>query len=305
MQTTLDEYQAFIAVVDAGSITGAAGRLGLTVSGISRSLARLEEKLGTTLLRRTTRRLELSEEGRLFLERARAIVAAVDAAEEQMAIRREQPAGRLRVDAATPFMLHVVVPRIGGFLARCPRIELELDSNEGIVDLIEHRTDVAIRIGPLRDSTLHARPLGSPRRQLVASPAYLQARGKPRRPADLAGHALIGFNRPDTLNEWPLRTGDGGLLHVAPTVASSSGETQRQLALAGQGIACLSDFMTAADIAAGALVPLLVRDTVPVPQPINAVYYRNTALAARIACFLDYLGECLTAAPAAPAAPDR
>lgn len=293
MQTTLDEYQAFIAVVDAGSITGAANQLGLTVSAISRSLARLEEKLGTTLLRRTTRRLLLTDEGRVLLDRARGIVDAVDAAEQQMAISREQPTGRLRVDAATPFMLHVVVPRIGGFLARYPRIELELDSNEGIVDLIEHRTDVAIRIGPLRDSTLHARPLGSSRRQLVASPAYLQARGKPRKPADLAGHVLIGFNRPDTLNEWPLHTQDGSLLHIAPTVASSSGETQRQLALAGQGIACLSDFMTAADIAAGTLVPVLPRDTVPVPQPLNAVYYRNTALAVRITCFLDYLSECL------------
>jgi DNA-binding transcriptional LysR family regulator len=158
MKTTLDELQAFAAVVDGGSITAAAERLGQTVSGISRSLGRLEQKLATTLLRRTTRRLELTEEGEVFLARARQILAAVDEAEEQMAARREQPAGRLRVDAATPFMLHVIAPLVDSYRAAHPQVTLELHSNEGITDLIEHRTDVAFRIGTLRDSTLHARP---------------------------------------------------------------------------------------------------------------------------------------------------
>ena len=131
MKTTLDELQAFAAVVDGGSITAAAERLGQTVSGISRSLGRLEQKLATTLLRRTTRRLELTEEGGVFLARARQILAAVDDAEEQMAARREQPAGRLRVDAATPFMLHVIVPLVDSYRAAHPQVTLELHSNEG------------------------------------------------------------------------------------------------------------------------------------------------------------------------------
>src|SRR5690606_11615168 len=130
MKTTLDELQAFVAVVDTGTITAASESLGLTVSATSRTLARLEGKLQTSLLRRTTRRLELTEEGAVFLQHARAILASVDTVEEQMAARRMHPAGRLRVDAATPFMLHVLVPLLEGFRARYPDVELELNSNE-------------------------------------------------------------------------------------------------------------------------------------------------------------------------------
>ena len=298
MKTTLDELQAFIAVIDTGSITAAAEALGQTVSGVSRALGRLEEKLGTTLLHRTTRRLQLTEEGNAFLQHARAIIASVEEAEENMAARRQRPAGRLRVDAATPFMLHVIVPRVAGYRALHPEVELQLHSNEGIIDLIERRTDVAIRIGTLRDSTLHARPLGSSRVRILASPDYLARRGTPRNvEALLEGHSLLGFTQPESLNEWPLRRRDGSSVHIVPEVATSSGETLRQLALAGVGIVCLSDFLTVQDRAAGQLVPLLARETLDVRQPINAVYYRNTALSARIASFLDYLGESLGPKP--------
>ncbi|KDC86703.1 LysR family transcriptional regulator [Bordetella bronchiseptica] len=297
MKTTLDELQAFVAVVDTGSITAAAEQLGLTVSAASRTLGRLEEKLQTTLVRRTTRRLELTEEGAAFLQHARAILASVDEAEEQMAARRMRPAGRLRVDAATPFMLHVLVPLIAGFHARYPEVELELNSNEGIVDLIEKRTDVAFRIGVLKDSTLHARAVGTSRLRVLASPAYLERRGAPTRTAQLAQHALLGFTQPETLNDWPLRDADGTVLRIRPTIASSSGETLRHMALAGLGIVCLSDFMTDEDRRAGALVQLFARQTLDVRQPVNAVYYRNTALAARITCFVDHVIETLGARP--------
>ncbi|CAE38268.1 probable LysR-family transcriptional regulator [Bordetella parapertussis] len=297
MKTTLDELQAFVAVVDTGSITAAAEQLGLTVSAASRTLGRLEEKLQTTLVRRTTRRLELTEEGAAFLQHARAILASVDEAEEQMAARRMRPAGRLRVDAATPFMLHVLVPLIAGFHARYPEVELELNSNEGIVDLIEKRTDVAFRIGVLKDSTLHARAVGTSRLRVLASPAYLERRGAPTRTAQLAQHALLGFTQPETLNDWPLRDADGTVLRIRPTIASSSGETLRHMALAGLGIVCLSDFMTGEDRRAGALVQLFARQTLDVRQPVNAVYYRNTALAARITCFVDHVIETLGARP--------
>ncbi|MDQ6214712.1 LysR family transcriptional regulator [Achromobacter insolitus] len=297
MKTTLDELQAFVAVVDTGSITAASELLGLTISATSRTLGRLEEKLQTTLLRRTTRRLELTEEGATFLQSARAIIASVDEAEEQMAARRMRPAGRLRVDAATPFMLHVLVPLIAGFRERYPEVELELNSNEGIIDLIEKRTDVAFRIGVLKDSTLHARPVGSSQVRVLASPAYLKRRGTPIDTEQLAKHALLGFTQPETLNDWPLRDATGNILRIQPTIASSSGETLRHMALAGLGIVCLSDFMTREDRKGGKLVQLFTTQTLDVRQSINAVYYRNTALAARITCFVDYVIETLGGRP--------
>lgn len=297
MKTTLDELQALVAIVDTGSITAAAERLGLTVSATSRTLGRLEEKLQTALLRRTTRRLELTEEGASFLQHARAILDSVDEAEEHMAMRRLRPAGRLRVDAATPFMLHVLVPLLDGFRARYPEVELELNSNEGIIDLIERHTDVAFRIGPLKDSTLHARPVGSSRVRVLASPAYLKRHGTPTRPAQLAQHALLGFTQPETLNHWPLHDADGDVLRIQPTIAASSGETLRHMALAGLGLVCLSDFMTREDRRSGKLVQLFPRQTLDVRQSINAVYYRNTTLAARITCFVDYVAETLGKRP--------
>lgn len=289
MKITLDEMQGFIAVVDTGSITAAAAQLGQTVSGVSRALGRLERKLRTTLLQRTTRRLELTEEGRAFLLHARAILVAVDEAEEQMAARQALPAGRLRVDAATPFMLHVITPLVSSFRAHYPQVALELTSNEGITDLIEKRTDVAFRIGVLKDSTLHARPIGSSRIRVLASPDYLQRHGTPSSVAQLSQHVLLGFTQPESLNEWPLRDSNQNPVHIQPAITSSSGETLRHLALSGAGIVCLSDFMTQQDRQAGRLVQLFTRQTLDVRQSINAVYYRNTTLSSRITCFVDHV----------------
>lgn len=285
--------QAFIAVVDTGSITAASGQLGQTISAVSRTLRRLEEKLETTLLRRTTRRLELTEEGKTFLELARQIVVSVEETEELMSMRRNQPAGRLRVDAASSFMLHVIVPLVAGYRERYPQVELELNNNEGIIDLLERRTDVAIRIGALRDSTLHATPVGSSRIRVLASPAYLEAYGIPESVADLARHVLLGFNQPESLNDWPLLDDNGQILHVQPAVYAASGETLRHLALNGVGIVCLSDFMTRQDIWAGRLVQLFQDQTLEVRQSINAVFYRNMGLSSRIRSFIDYVVECL------------
>ncbi|MEB2325248.1 MAG: LysR family transcriptional regulator [Pseudomonas sp.] len=295
MKTNLDEMLAFVSVVDSGSISAAAEQLGQTASGVSRALSRLEDKLAVTLLRRTTRRLELTEEGAAFLAQARRILASVEEAEEQMALRRQAPAGRLRVNTASPFMLHVIVPLIGDFRARYPLIELELYSDDRIVDLLERRIDLAIRIGPLPDSSLHARPLCHTLRRVLASPGYLARHGTPQRVDDLADHRLIGFTEPDRLNDWPLRHALGESWRIAPALRASSGDTVRELALAGEGLACLSDFMTDRDRQRGALVEVLAAQRVDVRQPINAVYYRNSALASRIACFLDYLSEHLGA----------
>jgi len=289
MKTTLEELLAFRTVVDTGSVTAAAEQLGQTVSGVSRALRRLEEKLETTLLSRTTRRIALTDEGSAFLARAREILAAVDEAEEQIALRRQQPAGRLRVNAAMPFMLHVIAPLVPDFRAQFPQIDLELNTNDLIIDLLEEDTDVAIRIGTLRDSTLRARLLGARRLRVLASPGYLKAHGRPRSVSDLHKHALLGFVQPESLNHWPLRGPHGDRLHIEPTLKASSGETLRQLALQGTGIVCLADFMTVEDRRTGDLVQVLPDATIEVQQPIHAVYYRNTQLASRIACFLDYL----------------
>lgn len=289
MKTTLDELLTFTTVVDAGSLTATADRLGQTASGISRTLRRLEDKLGTTLLRRTTRRLELTDEGALFLAYARQVLDAVEAAEDQIAARRQRPAGKLRVNAASPFMLHVLVPRLADFRAQYPQIELELNTSDDLIDLIEQRTDLAIRIGSLRDSSLHARRLGSYALRVLASPAYLKAHGKPRTIDELRTHSLIGFTQPDSLNRWPLRHAEEAHYEITPSLRASSGETIRQLALAGHGIVCLADFMTETDRQRGDLVQVLARHTVDVQQPVHAVYYRNTELAARIRVFLEYL----------------
>src|SRR6266702_3349679 len=292
MKTSTDELLVFVTVIDSGSITAAAEKLQQTVSGVSRALTRLEKKLDTALVRRTTRRLQLTEEGEAFLQRARAILDAMEEAEDSVTRGRERPSGRLRVDAASPFMLHCVAPHMKAFSALYPEIRLELTSNERIVDLLEQKVDVAIRIGALQDSTLHARALGSSKLRVVASPAYLAEYGEPRSVEALRSHRLIGFTAPEHLNRWPLREGGKGSaesLKIEPSITASSGETLRQLALSGWGIACLADFMTAADIREERLVPILGNVLVDERQPVSAVYYQSASLAGRVQCFLDFM----------------
>jgi DNA-binding transcriptional LysR family regulator len=288
-----DDLRIFVAVIDSGTLSAASVHLGQTTSGVSRALSRLEEKLSTTLLTRTTRRMELTEEGQLFLDRARAILGAMEEAEESIRMRRQKPAGRLCVDAASPFMLHCVVPHVAEFRAMYPDIRLELTSNDRIADLIEHRTDIAIRIGALTDSTLHARALSSSPLHVLASPDYLARHGAPATPEELDGHGLLGFAQYELGNVWPLRHAAGNSMQITPALAASSGETLRQLAIAGQGIVCLSDFMTRDDISAGRLVKVLENFSTGYRQQIHAVYYRNTQLSQRISCFLEFLQQKL------------
>lgn len=293
MKVTLEELQAFVVVIDSGSITAAADQLGQTASGISRALRRLESKLDTTLLHRTTRRLSLSQEGALFLNHAREVVASVEQAEELMALQREQPCGKLRINAAAPFMQHVIVPLVPEFRRRYPHILLELHTDDLYIDLLEQHTDIAIRIGSLRDSSIHARPLGTTRIRILASPDYLQRHGVPRNVEDLDSHTLLGFTHVESLNVWPIRGADGELYNIKPALVASSGETLRQLALQGEGIVRLSDFMTQGDQKSGRLLQVLRDETIVTGMPVNAVYYRSTKLTARISCFLDFLSESM------------
>jgi DNA-binding transcriptional LysR family regulator len=289
MKTTLDELLVFVMIADGGSFTAASERLRQAPSAISRTLRKLEEKLVTTLVRRTTRRIELTEEGALFLEYARMIIDSVDAAEELITMHRQTPVGTLRVNAAAPFMQRIIVPMIDGFQAVYPGIEIELHTSDEVIDLLEHRVDVAIRIGTLRDSTLHARCLGTSRLRILASPEYLREHGRLETVDDLADHRVLGFSQPDSLNDWPVRHALSDSLRIKPGLRASSGETLLALALAGHGIVCLADYMTREHRRNGDLAEVLTAETVESSQSIHAVFYRNTSLSSRIANFLDHV----------------
>lgn len=290
---SIEALNAFVAVIDGGSFSAAAERLGQTTSAISRTVSRLEAQLGVTLLKRTTRRLDLTEEGSWFLERARNLLAELQETEDLMAARLSQPAGLVRVNASTPVLNHMLAPLLPAFLDMYPLVRLELIGAETVVDLIEERADVAIRMGPLSDSTLNARRLGSSRVRLLATPEYLRRHGEPARVQDLAQHRLLGFTEPASLNLWPLSIDGAEGWPMQPLVAASSGETIRHLALAGTGIACLADFLSREDVASGRLVPVLAAATLPWSQPVWAVFYKQGALAPRVAALVQFLADRL------------
>lgn len=290
----VDALIGFVAVIDSGSFSAAAERLGQTPSGVSRSISRLEAQLGMTLMTRTTRRLDLTEEGEWLLARARKILADLHDTEEQLTARLSQPSGLVRLNAATPVLDHLIAPLVADFLDAYPLVRLELVSGEAVVDLIEERADLAIRIGPLADSTLNARRLGSSRLRLLAAPAYLARYGTPKKIEQLSAHRLLGFTAPASLNIWPLAQADGAGLPVTPAITASSGETLRQLALAAAGVVCLADFLTRNDVASGRLVPVLSTTTLPWSQPVWAVFYKQETLAPRVAALIDFLAQRLT-----------
>ncbi|UQA51167.1 MULTISPECIES: LysR family transcriptional regulator [Vibrio] len=287
MRTKSDDLEILLSVIDTGGFTAAADSLNIQVARASRAVSKVESQLGVTILNRTTRRIELTDEGRQFVDSVRIGLMQLQLAEDEIISRGELPKGKLRVDAASPFVFHQLVPLVQSFNQAYPDIDLELTSNEGFVDLLEKKTDVAIRIGALSDSTLHAKPLGRSLLYIVASPDYLAKRGFPSQSSDLEHHSTIGFSTPKTLNEWPLK-GFSGLI---PTLTSSNGETVRQLALMGNGIACLSGFMVKKDIAEGRLISLLEGDKISHSdrEQINAVYYKSSSVAKRISAFIDFI----------------
>jgi len=289
MKVTINELVTFISIVDEGTISQAAEHLDVTVSAVSRALSRLEKKLNTALFRRTTRRLELTQEGEKYLVRVRSILEELEAAENMLIRNKEVPSGKLRIDAATPFMLHVIAPLIDKYSSAYPQIDIELISNENLVDLLEQRTDIAVRIGELKDSTLSATPLGLSQIRILASPAYLKKHGTPQNLEELAQHQLLGFSSLEKLNDWPIYDAFNNLFHVDTNIKTDSGETLRQLALCGTGIVCLSDFMTQRDIQEGRLVQILVSSTIKMQQPINLVYYKNRKLSERVSSFIEFL----------------
>ncbi len=293
MKSTLEELQAFIHIVDSGSIVGAAEHLQQTTSGLSRALQRLESKLNVTLLERTTRKLKLTQEGQLFLEKARKIVHDLNEAEDALLKSDSDTSGLIRVDSATPFVLHVIAPLIPEFVALYPNIQIELNSNDQIIDLLEQKTDVAIRFGQLTDSSLHARLLCKSRLYLVASPEYLEKYGYPEQPCDILNHSLIGFSKVYHLNTWPIYV-DGEKLSVQPKIKASNGETVRLMALQGLGITCLSAFLIHRDLKEKRLVALFEDQIEIYNQSIHAVYYQQEHLPKRVRLFIEFLAQKLS-----------
>ncbi|WP_318393587.1 DNA-binding transcriptional regulator YafC [Enterobacter sp.] len=291
MKATSEELAIFVAVVESGSFSRAAEQLGQANSAVSRAVKKLEMKLGVSLLNRTTRQLSLTEEGERYFRRVQVILQEMAAAENEIIETRLAPRGLLRIDAATPVILHYLMPLIRPFRERYPEMTLSLVSSETFINLIERKVDVAIRVGQLTDSSLRARPLFSSYRRIIASPGYLSLHGTPTTVEDLAQHTCLGFTEPASLNTWPLACRDGQLYEINSDISSNSGETLKQLCLNGNGIACLSDYMIDNEMASGELVEVLADKRLPVEMPFSAVYYSDRAVSTRIRAFIDFLSE--------------
>ncbi|MBY4950038.1 DNA-binding transcriptional regulator YafC [Pantoea sp. DY-17] len=297
MKASSDELKVFIAVVESGSFSRAAEQLQMANSAVSRTVKKLENKLGVALLTRTTRQLALTHEGEHYFRRVQKLMQEMSTAESELIERQLAPQGVLRIDAATPVILHLLLPMIKPFRERYPNVTLSLISSESFINLIERKVDVAIRAGNLTDSTLRARLLFISYRKLVATPAYLAKHGVPESTADLAQHECLGFVETPRLNRWPVADEGGDLYDITPGMSSNSGETLKQLVLGDQGIACLSDFMVDKEIADGTFIELLAEQRIPVEMPFNAVYYSDLGVSQRVRAFIDFLSEWVKAQP--------
>lgn len=292
VQAKTEDLETFIAVVDSGGFSSAALLLDQQVAKVSRAVSRLEAALNCTLLNRTTRRIELTEEGHLFIAYAREGLTALEKGEDMLRLMHGKPSGRLRVDAASPFVLHQLTPLISEFTTLYPDIHLDITSHDSIIDLLEHKTDVAIRIGDPKDSNINSRLLGRSKLHLVASPDYLAKQGEPHSESDLISHRLIAFTDAPSLNDWPLIN----KVMLTFAIGASSGETVRQLCLAGQGVALLSNFMIRQDLNQGKLVEVLP-GSIASPnrrESVQAVFYKNSAVSSRITALLDFIKPRLT-----------
>jgi DNA-binding transcriptional LysR family regulator len=287
------ELEVFVRAVELGGFSAAARALGMTPSAVSKLVARLEARLGARLLNRSTRNLQLTPEGCVFYERGVRVLAELDETERGAAIGAT-PRGRLRVHANVPLGRHYLLPLAPAFLDAHPDITLDIVLTDQVVDLLEQRTDVAIRSGSLKDSQLVARKLGDASMVIVGAPAYLARRGTPRTPADLDAHNRLGFGFARTLNGWPLLDAQHTRIEVpvAGNALAGDGETLRQLALAGVGLARLAAFQVRDDVAAGRLVVLLDAFNPGDTEPVNALYLgQGGHLPARVRALLDFLAE--------------
>jgi DNA-binding transcriptional LysR family regulator len=270
--TLESDIAVFVRLADLGTFAAVAAELGITGSGASRIVTRLERRLGAKLLQRSTRRLILTQEGERFLQYARPILMAIEEAHAAVASSAGKPSGIVRVNSGTAFAKHRLVPLIPAFLKAFPDIRIELTVSDRRIDPIAEQIDITVRVGPLADSELVAVNVGEVRRTLVASPKYLRANGRPRQPSDLLKHNCLLLAGHPRLAEWPmLENGRMVTVPVKGNVRCDSAEVQLDLAIAGAGIARVGDFLGEPAIADGRLVPLLDECHFSDPQPITAL----------------------------------
>jgi DNA-binding transcriptional LysR family regulator len=292
----LNDIVVFTRVAETKSFTGAAELLGLPKSTVSRKLAQLEERLGVRLVQRTTRKLALTDIGEAYYTRCAQIVSDVAAAEQVVTDMQATPRGRVRISAPVDLSSKYLGAIISEFLVEHADISVELDASDRVVDLIEEGYDLAVRFGPMPESTLIARRLCTLSQAMVAAPSYLAKRGTPTTIDQLEEHDRLLF-QPSARTTWPLVNGEQTFEFGRPArFASNNIAAVRDVALAGGGIALIADFMVACDIQTAKLVRVMPEWTGR-ETDIHAVYPARQNLPPRLQLFLDHLAKALNPPP--------
>ena len=286
------ELQTFVQVAQQGSFSAAARLREISPSAVSKIVARLETRLGVQLLRRSTRRLELTAEGEQLLEQGRQLLADWLALESSVT-RQGQPTGVVRINASSSTGNRLLVPLVGPLMQTWPGLQLDLSFTDHVVDLIAARADIALRWGELPSSDMVARKLGHTRQVIVASPDYLQRFGRAQHPDELAGHVRIGWNYPRAIPHWPfVVAGKAVTVSMGEVLRVNDGEAMANLAKAGAGLARLSLYHAWEDLHAGRLQVLLEDFNPGDLQPIHAVYVGKPGqLPVRTRAVLDFLAS--------------
>jgi DNA-binding transcriptional LysR family regulator len=291
------EMKVFAAVIEAGSFTGATRALDMSKPAVSRYVGELEERLGVRLLHRTTRKLSPTTEGEIFYARCRELLDNLDEAEAEVTSRTGEATGLLKVNVPVTFGLMHLAPLWPAFLARHPKLAIDITLSDRVADLVEEGFDMAVRIGQLPASSLISRKLASTRMVLCASPEYLQRRGAPGRPEELLHHDVISYSLFSTGENWSFAGPDGdGSVKVTPRVRTNSGDTCRAAALQHQGIILQPTFIVGADLAQGTLQEIMPGYR-SVELGIHAVYPSRKFVSPKVRLLIDFLVEAF-ASPA-------
>jgi DNA-binding transcriptional LysR family regulator len=284
----LRAMQAFVHIVDGGSLTKAAETLGASLPSMVRTLAALEAELDARLLNRTTRRIALTDEGREYYERCKRVLAEVDEAEAAISARRTTPKGRLRVTSSVMFGRLHVTSAVIAFVAKHPAVQAELVLLDRVVDLVEEGLDVGVRIGRLPDSTLVAVPVGQVRRVVCASPAYLKRAGMPKALEEIRRHSTVGFTGLSPSHEWSFGAGaNAKRLAVSPAFVSNQIDAALDACANGLGLGQFLSYQVQALLIDGRLKRVL-RDYEPPPVPVQVVYPGSRLIASNVRAFVDF-----------------
>ncbi|TRZ99693.1 MAG: LysR family transcriptional regulator [Rhodocyclaceae bacterium] len=292
------QMTAFVRAVETGGFSAAARDLGLTPSALSKLVTRLEDRLGARLLHRTTRRLQLTAEGEAFYARARPILTAMDEAEAEVTQAGSSPRGLLRLHSGSAFGMHQLTPAIPRFQERHPEVDLDITISDQPLAAMGEGIDLAIRIGPLDESSMVARRICNLERIICASPAYLERCGTPRTPDDLQRHNCLSITSLPALRRWPFDTDDGiRVVHVGGNVSANNAETVLQLVAAGVGITRLADVVVGDAIRRGELIPILTDWNHVEPVPLFATYPSGRNLSPKVRAMVDFLVAEFGSAP--------